>query len=36
LTRATSRAGTTQTTELIFNPAGYHNNVIQRLDIEVI
>jgi DMSO/TMAO reductase YedYZ molybdopterin-dependent catalytic subunit len=36
LARATSRAGTTQTTELIFNPAGYHNNVIQRLDIEVI
>jgi len=36
LARATSRAGTTQTTELIFNPAGYHNNVIQRVDLEVI
>ena len=36
LARASSRAGTTQTTELIFNGAGYHNNVIQRVDIEVI
>jgi hypothetical protein len=35
LARATNRAGTTQTSELIFNPAGYHNNVIQRVDIEV-
>ena len=36
LARASSRAGTTQTTELIFNGAGYHNNVIQRVDIEVV
>lgn len=35
LVRAFSRAGTTQPVELIFNPAGYHNNVVQRLDLEV-
>jgi DMSO/TMAO reductase YedYZ molybdopterin-dependent catalytic subunit len=34
LARATNRAGTTQTFELIFNPAGYHNNVVQRVEIE--
>jgi len=31
MARATSRQGTTQTSELIFNPAGYHNNVMQRI-----
>ena len=34
LSRATNRAGTTQTFEPIFNPAGYHNNVVQRVEIE--
>src|SRR5258708_38181637 len=34
LARATNRAGGTQTFELIFNPAGYHNNVVQRVEIE--
>jgi DMSO/TMAO reductase YedYZ molybdopterin-dependent catalytic subunit len=34
LARAANRAGTTQTSELIFNPAGYHNNVVQRVEIE--
>ncbi len=34
LARATNRAGTTQTSELIFNPAGYHTNVIQRIELE--
>jgi DMSO/TMAO reductase YedYZ molybdopterin-dependent catalytic subunit len=34
LTRATNRAGATQTFDLIFNPAGYHNNVVQRIEIE--
>jgi len=33
MARATNRAGTTQTLDLIFNPAGYHNNVVQRVDI---
>ena len=36
LARATNRAGATQTFELIFNPAGYHNNVVQRVEIEAI
>ncbi len=35
LVRAFNRAGGTQPFELIFNPAGYHNNVVQRVDIEV-
>ena len=35
LVRAFNRAGATQPAELIFNPAGYHNNVVQRVDIEV-
>lgn len=34
LARATNRAGATQTFELIFNPAGYHNNVVQRVEFE--
>jgi len=35
LARAINRAGATQVADLIFNPAGYHNNVIQRVDIEI-
>jgi len=35
MARATNRAGFTQTQELIFNPAGYHNNVMQRINIQV-
>jgi hypothetical protein len=35
MARATNRAGATQTFELIFNPAGYHNNVVQRINIEI-
>jgi hypothetical protein len=31
MARATNRQGSTQTAELIFNPAGYHNNVMQRI-----
>jgi hypothetical protein len=31
--RAFNRLGATQTTTLVFNPAGYHNNVIQRIRI---
>ena len=34
LARAINRAGATQTFELIFNPAGYHNNVVQRIEID--
>jgi DMSO/TMAO reductase YedYZ molybdopterin-dependent catalytic subunit len=35
LVRATNRIGGTQTFDLNFNPAGYHNNVVQRLDLQV-
>ena len=35
MARAMNRAGATQTIELIFNPAGYHNNVVQRINIEI-
>jgi len=31
MARATIRQGSTQTAELIFNPPGYHNNVMQRI-----
>jgi DMSO/TMAO reductase YedYZ molybdopterin-dependent catalytic subunit len=34
--KATNRQGATQTFELIFNPAGYHNNVVQQIPIEVV
>jgi DMSO/TMAO reductase YedYZ molybdopterin-dependent catalytic subunit len=36
MARATSNSGETQVKELIFNPAGYHHNVIQRLSMEVV
>jgi sulfite dehydrogenase (cytochrome) subunit A len=35
MARATSRAGETQVDRLIHNPAGYHHNVIQRVQVEV-
>jgi DMSO/TMAO reductase YedYZ molybdopterin-dependent catalytic subunit len=33
--RATNSQGTTQTEQLIFNPSGYHNNVIQTINLEI-
>jgi DMSO/TMAO reductase YedYZ molybdopterin-dependent catalytic subunit len=33
---ATNRIGQTQTAQLIENPAGYHHNVIQRIDLKVV
>jgi len=36
MARATNSRGATQTAELIFNPAGYHNNVIQKITIEAV
>jgi DMSO/TMAO reductase YedYZ molybdopterin-dependent catalytic subunit len=33
LARATNGVGATQTVELVFNPAGYHNNVISRVTV---
>ena len=35
LARATNRQGATQVSQLIFNPAGYHNNVISRVTLRV-
>jgi DMSO/TMAO reductase YedYZ molybdopterin-dependent catalytic subunit len=36
MARATSQSGETQAERLIFNPAGYHNNVSQRLYLEIV
>lgn len=36
MARATSKSGETQTEQLVFNPAGYHHNVIQRIYLEVV
>jgi DMSO/TMAO reductase YedYZ molybdopterin-dependent catalytic subunit len=35
LARATNRQGATQVSDLIFNPAGYHNNVVSRVKVRV-
>jgi molybdopterin-dependent oxidoreductase-like protein protein/molybdenum-dependent oxidoreductase-like protein len=35
MVRAVNNRGDTQVTELIFNPAGYHHNVVPRIKIEV-
>ena len=36
IAKASNRQGATQTFELIFNPAGYHNNVVQRIAVQVV
>jgi DMSO/TMAO reductase YedYZ molybdopterin-dependent catalytic subunit len=36
LVRAFNRPGATQPAEFIFNPAGYHNNAVQRLEVEAV
>jgi DMSO/TMAO reductase YedYZ molybdopterin-dependent catalytic subunit len=36
MARATNRAGNTQTMELIHNPAGYHHNVMQRIEVNAV
>ncbi len=36
MARATNRQGASQTEQLIFNPAGYHNNVVQRIPVEFV
>jgi len=33
MAKATNRLGATQTMELLFNPAGYHNNVVQKVEV---
>jgi len=34
MVNATNKLGQSQTSELIFNPAGYHNNVMQRITLN--
>ena len=36
MAKATNRIGESQTFDLVFNPAGYHNNVVQRIDVQVV
>jgi DMSO/TMAO reductase YedYZ molybdopterin-dependent catalytic subunit len=36
MARATNAQGATQTSELIFNASGYHNNVVQKVGVEVV
>jgi hypothetical protein len=35
MAKASNRVGNTQTIELIANPAGYHHNLVHKIDIEV-
>jgi DMSO/TMAO reductase YedYZ molybdopterin-dependent catalytic subunit len=35
MAKATNRIGASQAFELVFNPAGYHNNVVQRINVTV-
>jgi hypothetical protein len=35
MAKASNRAGSTQTFQLIWNPAGYHNNVVHKIDVVV-
>ncbi len=35
LAKATNRMGASQVSELIFNPAGYHNNVVSRVTVRI-
>ena len=36
MARATGNSGATQADKLIFNPAGYHHNVPQRIYVEIV
>ena len=36
MARASNRIGSTQTFELIWNPAGYHHNIVQKIAVEVV
>jgi hypothetical protein len=33
MVNATNKIGQSQTSELIFNPAGYHNNLMQNVSL---
>lgn len=36
MAKASNKIGQTQTFELIWNPAGYHHNVVQKINIKVV
>ena len=36
MAKATNRIGASQAFELVFNPAGYHNNVVERIKVRVV
>jgi DMSO/TMAO reductase YedYZ molybdopterin-dependent catalytic subunit len=36
MVRARSNAGATQVDKLLFNSAGYHNNIVQKLSLQVV
>ena len=36
MARATNRVGSTQTFDLIWNPAGYHHNIVQKVTVAVV
>jgi hypothetical protein len=36
MVRARNRAGQTQVDQLLFNPAGYQNNLVQALELKVV
>ena len=36
MARAANRVGSSQTFDLIHNPAGYHHNVVQRIPIQIV
>jgi hypothetical protein len=36
MARATALDGSTQVDRLVFNPAGYHNNVVQKIPLIAI
>lgn len=36
MAKATNKVGATQTFELLFNQSGYHNNVVQKIQIDLV
>ena len=36
MVRARNQAGQTQVDRLLFNPAGYHNNLVQAVGLKVV
>jgi hypothetical protein len=36
MARASNSQGSSQPAELIFNGAGYHNNVVQKIAVDIV